>query len=269
MGFLRQYRGALLVISHDLDLLDEAITRVLHLDRPTRPRSARSSSTRAPTASTIAARAEDEERLAKLAAQQAQGDRPACRRFVDRFGAKATKASMAHSMEKRIARLEAERGRRPEAATAGDHVRFPDPPPCGHDRARGARTWQGVRRPARVRGRRLRPRPRRAAARARPQRRRQDEPAAHPRRRDRRPTSATFEFGHNVVRRLLRPGARQPRSGQSRARQHPRRRAARRRCSPRPSCAGCSACSGCRARRCSRTPARCRAARRRSWRWRC
>jgi ATPase subunit of ABC transporter with duplicated ATPase domains len=35
MGFLRQYRGALLVISHDLELLDEAITRVLHLDRPT------------------------------------------------------------------------------------------------------------------------------------------------------------------------------------------------------------------------------------------
>ena len=34
MGFLRGYRGALLVISHDLDLLDEAITRVLHLDRP-------------------------------------------------------------------------------------------------------------------------------------------------------------------------------------------------------------------------------------------
>ena len=34
MGFLRAYRGALLVISHDLDLLDEAITRVLHLDRP-------------------------------------------------------------------------------------------------------------------------------------------------------------------------------------------------------------------------------------------
>src|SRR5436190_12997094 len=34
MGFLRSYRGALLVISHDIDLLDEAITRVLHLDRP-------------------------------------------------------------------------------------------------------------------------------------------------------------------------------------------------------------------------------------------
>ena len=34
MGFLRGYRGALLVICHDLELLDEAITRVLHLDRP-------------------------------------------------------------------------------------------------------------------------------------------------------------------------------------------------------------------------------------------
>ena len=33
LGFMRAYRGALLVISHDLDLLDEAITRVLHLDR--------------------------------------------------------------------------------------------------------------------------------------------------------------------------------------------------------------------------------------------
>ena len=32
MGFLRTFRGALLVISHDLALLDQAITRVLHLD---------------------------------------------------------------------------------------------------------------------------------------------------------------------------------------------------------------------------------------------
>ena len=32
MGFLRSYRGALLVISHDLELLDASITRVLHLD---------------------------------------------------------------------------------------------------------------------------------------------------------------------------------------------------------------------------------------------
>ena len=80
----------------------------------------------------------------------------------------------------------------------------------------------------------------------------------------------TFDVRPQRRRRLLRPGARQP------ARR-------RRRCSTtsatrcRPdvdahrdrSCAACSACSGSPARRCSRTPARCPAARRPSWRWRC
>ncbi|TME21174.1 MAG: ABC-F family ATP-binding cassette domain-containing protein, partial [Chloroflexi bacterium] len=32
MGFLRDYRGAVIVVSHDLVLLDASITRVLHLD---------------------------------------------------------------------------------------------------------------------------------------------------------------------------------------------------------------------------------------------
>ena len=51
-------------------------------------------------------------------------------RFVDRFGAKATKASLAHSMEKRIARLEADKVDAPR----GDktlRVRFPQPPTPG------------------------------------------------------------------------------------------------------------------------------------------
>ena len=51
-------------------------------------------------------------------------------RVVDRFGAKATKASMAHNMEKRIARLDSERVHAPRNARA-IAVRFPDPPPCG------------------------------------------------------------------------------------------------------------------------------------------
>ena len=137
MGFLRSYRGALLVISHDLDLLDEAITRVLHLDRPTRPPSATSSSTRARTRQYRDARAADEERLAKMAARQAK-EIARLQRFVDRFGAKATKAALAHSMEKRIARLEADkvdevRGRQgaarpvPAAADARAHRRRRSP----------------------------------------------------------------------------------------------------------------------------------------------
>jgi ATPase subunit of ABC transporter with duplicated ATPase domains len=129
MSFLRQYRGALLVISHDLDLLDEAITRVLHLDRPTETAVGTVVEYKGTYSQYLAARADDERRLAKLAAIQ---DKEIARmqRFVDRFGAKATKASLAHSMEKRIARLEDDRVHAPKQ-TRAINVRFPDPPSCG------------------------------------------------------------------------------------------------------------------------------------------
>jgi ATPase subunit of ABC transporter with duplicated ATPase domains len=108
MGFLRQYKGALLVISHDLDLLDEAITRVLHLDRPGDADVGSIVEYRGTYSQYVSARAADEERQAKRAIQQAKEiDR--LQGVVDRFGAKATKASMAHSVSKRIARLEGER----------------------------------------------------------------------------------------------------------------------------------------------------------------
>jgi ATPase subunit of ABC transporter with duplicated ATPase domains len=129
MGFLRQYRGALLVISHDLDLLDEAITRVLHLDRPKEAEVGTLVEYKGTYTQYIAARADDERRLAKLAAQQ-EREIVRMQRFVDRFGAKATKASLAHSMEKRIARLEDERVQAPKH-TRVMTVRFPDPPSCG------------------------------------------------------------------------------------------------------------------------------------------
>ena len=129
MSFLRQFRGALLVISHDLDLLDEAITRVLHLDRPTETGVGTVIEYKGTYSQYIAARAEDERRQAKLAAQQGK-EIARMQRFVDRFGAKATKASLAHSMEKRIARLEDDRVHAPNKART-INVRFPDPPGCG------------------------------------------------------------------------------------------------------------------------------------------
>jgi ATPase subunit of ABC transporter with duplicated ATPase domains len=129
MGFLRAYRGALLVISHDLVLLDEAITRVLHLDRPREDAVGSIVEYKGTYSQYLAARAADEERQATLAIRQAK-ERARMQRFVDRFGAKATKASLAHSMEKRIARLDAERVEAPK----GDkvlRVRFPPPPAPG------------------------------------------------------------------------------------------------------------------------------------------
>ncbi|MED6336178.1 MAG: ABC-F family ATP-binding cassette domain-containing protein, partial [Actinomycetota bacterium] len=129
LGFLRQYRGALLVISHDLELLDEAITRVLHLDRPNEGDTGHLIEYRGTYTQYVSARAEDERRQAKLAAQQ-EREIARMQMVVDRFGAKATKAAMAHNMEKRIARLESDRVNAPDKGRRIE-VRFPEPPPCG------------------------------------------------------------------------------------------------------------------------------------------
>ena len=72
MDFLRAYRGALLVISHDLDLLDEAITRVLHLDRADEKAIGHIVEYKGTYSQYLAARADDEVRLAKLAERQAK-----------------------------------------------------------------------------------------------------------------------------------------------------------------------------------------------------
>ncbi len=129
MGFLRQYRGALLVISHDLDLLDEAITRVLHLDRPEETAVGHIVEYKGTYTQYRESRAADEERQGKMAARQSK-EIARLQKFVDRFGAKATKAAAAHSMEKRIARLEADK----VDEVRGDRVlrvRFPPPPTPG------------------------------------------------------------------------------------------------------------------------------------------
>jgi len=129
LGFLRNYRGALLVISHDLELLDEAITRVLHLDRPGEDNLGHLVEYKGTYSQYRTARARDEERLARQAVLQSK-EIARLQAVVDRFGAKATKASMAKSKEKQIARLEAQRVQ----VGPGDRqlrVRFPDPPSCG------------------------------------------------------------------------------------------------------------------------------------------
>jgi ATPase subunit of ABC transporter with duplicated ATPase domains len=129
MGFLRGYRGALLVISHDLDLLDEAITRVLHLDRPDEAATGHIVEYKGTYTQYQSSRAADEANQTKLAARQAK-EIARMQRFVDRFGAKASKASLAHSMEKRITRLEDEKVDAPRA-TRVLRVKFPEPPAAG------------------------------------------------------------------------------------------------------------------------------------------
>ena len=126
LDFLASYRGALVVISHDRDLLDESITRVIHLDRGADTATGTMFEYKGTYSQYVAGREADEVRLAKQIAQQAKEiDR--LQNIVDRFGAKATKASMAHSLEKRITRL---KEHAPESSTARKalKLRLPEPP---------------------------------------------------------------------------------------------------------------------------------------------
>jgi ATPase subunit of ABC transporter with duplicated ATPase domains len=126
LNFLRSYRGALVVISHDLALLDEAITRVLHLDRGGHEDTGTMFEYRGTYSQYRSARRRDEERLARQAMLQGK-EIARLQGVVDRFGAKATKAAMAHSIEKRIARLSEAKVDAPEHERVMN-VRFPDPP---------------------------------------------------------------------------------------------------------------------------------------------
>lgn len=129
LNFLRNYKGALLVISHDLELLDEAITRVLHLDRPNEGDIGTVYEYRGTYSQYKRSRAEDESRAQKKAMMQ-EKEMARLQDVVDRFGAKASKATMAHSIEKRIARIGAEStGVRKKDRVLT--VKFPDPPPSG------------------------------------------------------------------------------------------------------------------------------------------
>jgi ATPase subunit of ABC transporter with duplicated ATPase domains len=129
LGFLRTYRGGLVVISHDLELLDESITRVLHLDRPGEADVGELTEYKGTYSQYRAARARDEERRAKLAAQQST-EVARLQTLVDRWGAKSSKAAFAKSLETRIERI---RSQAVDAPTArrGLRLRLPDPPPSG------------------------------------------------------------------------------------------------------------------------------------------
>src|SRR6202012_3131676 len=125
MGFLRAYRGALLVVSHDLDLLDEAITRVLHLDE------ARLVEYKGTYSQYREARAADEVRLAKLATRQ-QAEIKRLSTLADSMRHQTAKrARTAKSLDKRVTRLRASAVTGPGRSDRRYKVKFPLPPHAG------------------------------------------------------------------------------------------------------------------------------------------
>jgi len=98
-GWLKAYRGTLLLISHDRDFLDAVVSHTLHLDQQRLTLYAGNYS------------AFERQRGERLAQQQAAFERQQrevahIHRFVERFRAKATKARQAQSRLKALERME-------------------------------------------------------------------------------------------------------------------------------------------------------------------
>jgi ATPase subunit of ABC transporter with duplicated ATPase domains len=130
LKFLRGYRGALIVISHDLDLLDEAITRVLHLDRYDDESIGDLVEYKGTYSQYLDARAKDEVRQAKMAEhQQSEIDRLS--RLADKLRhSTASMARKAQTLDSRVARMRRDKVDAPTASRSV-HLKFPEPPAAG------------------------------------------------------------------------------------------------------------------------------------------
>jgi ATPase subunit of ABC transporter with duplicated ATPase domains len=124
MEWLRSYPGALLVVSHDLQLLDRSITRVLHLDDGIL-RSYTGTYTEC-----VEARASDEERLRRIAARE-EAEIVRLSTLADRMRhSTAKRARVAKSLDKRVERMK-EAAVTPIARRRSQRVRIPPPPHSG------------------------------------------------------------------------------------------------------------------------------------------
>src|SRR5438270_241815 len=124
MDFLRNNRGAIIVVSHDLILLDEAITRVLHID------AGRMIEYRGTYSQYQAARKAEEVRLTSLAQrQQAEIKRLSVLAEVMRRQTEK-RARTAKSIFKRVDRMKAQQVSAPRRERKVK-ISFPDPPRSG------------------------------------------------------------------------------------------------------------------------------------------
>ncbi|NLA64398.1 MAG: ABC-F family ATP-binding cassette domain-containing protein [Leucobacter sp.] len=123
--FLKSYRGGVIIISHDVELVGETVNRVFYLDANRQVIDVYNMGWKL----YLRQRAADEERRRKERAN-IEKKASALKDQAAKFGAKATKAAAAHQMvaraEKMLAGLEDER-----QVDRVAKLRFPEPSPCG------------------------------------------------------------------------------------------------------------------------------------------
>jgi ATPase subunit of ABC transporter with duplicated ATPase domains len=107
LRLLRSYRGGLLVVSHDLDLLDDAITRVVHIDREAEGSTGVLVEYKGTYSQYLTARDRDEERQRNMAKRRkAEIDRLSTLANQMR-GQTAKRARVARNLDTRVRRLQA------------------------------------------------------------------------------------------------------------------------------------------------------------------
>jgi ATPase subunit of ABC transporter with duplicated ATPase domains len=125
-GFLRSYRGALLIVSHDIGLLDESITRIMHLDEGTLVEY------KGTYSQYREARARDEAQKAKLAERRAAEIKRLATLADSMRHQTEKRARAAKVLDKRVARLRAEVASVPARRRERRYkVTFPAPPHTG------------------------------------------------------------------------------------------------------------------------------------------
>ena len=125
VAFLRSYRGALLVVSHDIELLDDSITRIMHLDNAAL---AEYKGTYTQYGKPVRA---DEARLAKAAERQAAEIKRLSELAESMRHQTAKRARTAKVLDKRVARLQALPAPAPGRRERRYKVTFPTPPRSG------------------------------------------------------------------------------------------------------------------------------------------
>ena len=123
--YLKTYQGGLVVISHDVGLLEHSVTRVFHLDANRSEMDVYNVGWKA-----YLQQRETDERRRKRERATVEKQASVLKAQADRMRYKATKARAAQSMDKRAAKLLSglDEVRRHDRVAK---LRFPDPAPCG------------------------------------------------------------------------------------------------------------------------------------------
>src|SRR3954468_15219328 len=124
-GFLQKHQGGLVVISHDVELLDAVVNKVFHLDANRAELDQYNVGWK-----TYLKQRETDEKRRKRERVNAEKQAGVLMAQADKMRAKATKAKAAQGMAKRAERLLAGvEGERAQDRVA--KLRFPEPAPCG------------------------------------------------------------------------------------------------------------------------------------------